>query len=111
MFSVPDILVLGVLGLLLFGPDRLPKVMRQAGRFMREVQNTSQSFVAEMERAADGYDPPAPMAPWRRSEADTTPSESEPPSNQPELPLGEAGDPSPAHDDDGAPGSETRSRI
>jgi len=46
MFSVPDILVVSVLALLLFGPERLPKVMRQAGRFMREVQNTSHAFVA-----------------------------------------------------------------
>ena len=64
MFSVPDILVVSVLALLLFGPDRLPKMMRQAGRFMRDVQNTSQSFVAEMERAADLHDlpPPPPKA-------------------------------------------------
>lgn len=80
MFSVPDILVLGVLGLLLFGPDRLPKVMRQAGRFMREVQNTSQSFVAEMERAADVHEPPAAVPPWHDSGPET----------QPELPLEEA---------------------
>jgi sec-independent protein translocase protein TatA len=53
VFSVPDILVVSVLALLLFGPDRLPGIMRQAGRFMREVQNTSHSFVAEMERAAE----------------------------------------------------------
>ncbi|HEY9084673.1 MAG TPA: twin-arginine translocase TatA/TatE family subunit [Candidatus Tyrphobacter sp.] len=53
MFSVPDVLVISVLALLLFGPERLPKVMRQAGRMMREVQNTSQSFITEMERAAD----------------------------------------------------------
>lgn len=56
MFSVPDVLVISVLALLLFGPERLPKVMRQAGRLMREVQNTSQSFIAEMERAADIQD-------------------------------------------------------
>jgi len=63
VFSVPDILVISVLALLLFGPDQLPKMMRQAGRFMREVQNTSQSFVAEMERAADvaeAHPAPAP---------------------------------------------------
>jgi TatA/E family protein of Tat protein translocase len=60
MFSVPDILVVSVLALLLFGPDRLPKIMRQAGRFVREVQQTSQSFVAEMERAADAHEPPPP---------------------------------------------------
>jgi Sec-independent protein translocase protein TatA len=59
---VPDVLVVSVLALLLFGPDRLPKVMRQAGRFMRDVQNTSHSFIAEMERAADTTEP-APPAP------------------------------------------------
>jgi TatA/E family protein of Tat protein translocase len=65
MLSVPDVLVVSVLALLLFGPDRLPKVMRQAGRFMRDVQNTSHSFIAEMERAADTADaappPPPPL--------------------------------------------------
>lgn len=53
MFSVPDVLVVSVLALLLFGPDQLPKVMRQAGRVVRDLQNSSQSFLAEMERAAD----------------------------------------------------------
>jgi sec-independent protein translocase protein TatB len=53
MVSFPDVLVISVLALLLFGPERLPKVMRQAGRLMREMQNTSQAFIAEMERAAD----------------------------------------------------------
>jgi TatA/E family protein of Tat protein translocase len=60
MFSVPDILVLSVLALLLFGPDRLPKVMRQAGRVMRDVQRTSQSFIAEMESAAEMPTPRPP---------------------------------------------------
>ena len=53
MFSVPDIMVVSVLALLLFGPDQLPKIMRQTGRVMREIQNTSHSFIAEMERAAE----------------------------------------------------------
>ena len=61
MISFPDVLVVSVLALLLFGPERLPKVMRQAGRFMREVQQTSQSFIAEMERAADA--PETPVSP------------------------------------------------
>jgi TatA/E family protein of Tat protein translocase len=65
MFSVPDIMVVSVLALLLFGPDQLPKIMRQAGRAMREVQNTSHAFIAEMERAADLSDvrPPASAHP------------------------------------------------
>lgn len=61
MFSVPDIMVVSVLALLLFGPDQLPKIMRQAGRVMRDVQNTSQSFIAEMERAADVSDAKPPV--------------------------------------------------
>jgi TatA/E family protein of Tat protein translocase len=61
MFSVPDVLVVSILALLLFGPERLPKVMRQAGRFMREVQQTSQSFIAEMERAADAHEVAPPI--------------------------------------------------
>lgn len=65
MFSVPDIAVASILALLLFGPDQLPKMMRQFGRVMREVQNTSHSFIAEMERAADAADvaPPSPVTP------------------------------------------------
>lgn len=75
MFSVPDIAVISVLALLLFGPDQLPKMMRQAGRIMRDVQNTSQSFIAEMERAADATErsmpPPMPPSPEPPNEAKT----------------------------------------
>lgn len=55
--------ILGVLALLVFGEQKLPGIMRQAGRVMREVQNTSQSFVREMERAADLSEPPRPQPP------------------------------------------------
>jgi TatA/E family protein of Tat protein translocase len=81
MFSVPDILVVSVLALLLFGPDRLPKLMRQAGRFMREVQNTSHGFISEMERAADlaehPVSPPSPAAatPETNRYGDSAPSD------------------------------------
>ena len=57
-------MVVFVLALLLFGPDQLPKMMRQAGRVMREVQNTSHSFINEMERAAETPEEmPPPMPP------------------------------------------------
>lgn len=53
--------ILGVLALLVFGEKKLPGVMRQAGKMMREVQNTSQSFLREMDRAADVSEPIAPI--------------------------------------------------
>lgn len=58
MLSIPDMAILGAAALLFFGPEQLPRVMRKAGMFMRDVQNTSQSFVREMERAADEHDAP-----------------------------------------------------
>jgi Sec-independent protein translocase protein TatA len=45
--------ILGGAALLLFGPEQLPKIARRVGGVVRDVQNTSQSFIREMERAAD----------------------------------------------------------
>ena len=33
-----EILVLGVVGLLVFGPDRLPKAAADAGRWIRQIK-------------------------------------------------------------------------
>jgi sec-independent protein translocase protein TatA len=60
MLSIPDMALLGAAALLLFGPEQLPRVARKAGNVMREIQNTSSSFIREMERAADFADAPAP---------------------------------------------------
>jgi Sec-independent protein translocase protein TatA len=63
--------ILGILALLVFGEQKLPGIMRQAGRVMREVQNTSQSFIREMERAADVNEPqkPPPATPPQPDDA------------------------------------------
>lgn len=80
--------ILGVLALLVFGEKKLPGVMRQAGRVMREVQNTSQSFLREMDRAADVSEPvppfdspsaaPEPELPFESVEAIEPPIEPKP---------------------------------
>lgn len=53
MLSPLDMLVIGGAALLFFGPDQLPGVARKVGSVVRELQLTSQSFIREMERAAD----------------------------------------------------------
>src|ERR1700680_4510105 len=53
LLSPLDMLVIGVEALLFFGPDQLPGVARKVGSVVRELQMTSQSFIREMERAAD----------------------------------------------------------
>ncbi len=45
--------MLGAAALIFFGPEQLPKVARKVGLVVREVQNTSQSFIREMEAAAE----------------------------------------------------------
>jgi sec-independent protein translocase protein TatA len=53
MLSIPDMALLGAAALMFFGPEQLPKVARKVGIMVRDVQNTSQQFIREMERAAD----------------------------------------------------------
>jgi sec-independent protein translocase protein TatA len=64
MLSIPDMALLGAAALMFFGPEQLPKVARKVGLMVREVQNTSQSFIREMEMAADRppYEPVIPPA-------------------------------------------------
>ena len=58
MLSIPDMALLGAAALMFFGPEQLPKVARKVGLLVRDVQNTSQSFIREMERAGDDtYNP------------------------------------------------------
>lgn len=87
MLSPLDMLVIGGAALIFFGPDQLPSVARKVGGVVRELQMTSQSFIREMERAADDaeaarrpvLDPvtPDPVAPDLVA----------PDSDMPELPL------------------------
>lgn len=62
MLSIPDMALLGAAALMFFGPEQLPKVARKVGLMVREVQNTSQSFIREMEMAAERppYEPVIP---------------------------------------------------
>jgi Sec-independent protein translocase protein TatA len=69
-------LIIGAVALIAFGPDQLPKVARKAGQAIRDVQNTSQSFIREMERAADEQERQTwepPVAPPAATPAQTAP--------------------------------------
>lgn len=119
MLSIPDMAVLGAAALLFFGPEQLPRVARKAGNVMREIQNTSASFIRELERAADVADekdakpyepPPYEPAPYDAAPYEAPPYEAaaydggvpydtskfEPPAPDPEAPSGVAPDPASA---------------
>jgi Sec-independent protein translocase protein TatA len=76
-------IVIGAAALLFFGPDQLPKVARKVGTVVRDVQLTSQSFIREMERAADEAELRDVARSPAEGHADPRPA-AEPPSAEPE---------------------------
>lgn len=79
MLSPSDTILIFVVALLLFGPEQVPKIARQLGDAMRHVQNTTGSFMAEMDRAAAAaelksqpvWEPPAAPS-WESPPEDAT---------------------------------------
>jgi len=63
MLSPSDTAIVFVLALLLFGPEQLPKLARQLGEAMRHIQSTTNTFMMEMERAAQTEEPHIHVAP------------------------------------------------
>jgi Sec-independent protein translocase protein TatA len=87
--------VIGIAALLLFGPDQLPKVARKAGAVMRDLQNTSQTFIREMERAGEVENPFSPSA-WTGPDPEASTHD---PAASTRTPAASAHDPAaPAHD-------------
>lgn len=106
--------ILGAAALLLFGPEQLPRVLRKAGQVTREIQNTSQAFIREMERAADTQEggSPNPAAGRPYEPPPYAPPAYEPPAPEPHPvaeKLAEPGDPlehAMAHPQEAAPPPE-----
>lgn len=48
MPGTPEILVIFLLVLLLFGPDKLPELARQIGRVVRKVRNASDELKSQL---------------------------------------------------------------
>jgi sec-independent protein translocase protein TatB len=49
LLSPLNLLVLGVLALLIFGPDQLPKVASQAGRALRDLRRIAEAAKADLQ--------------------------------------------------------------
>jgi TatA/E family protein of Tat protein translocase len=69
MLSLPHIIIVFVVALVVFGPEKLPELARNAGKFMAEFRRMTGEFkstfdghMRELEREADERRRPAPPA-------------------------------------------------
>jgi sec-independent protein translocase protein TatB len=46
--SITKLLVLGIIGLMIFGPDQLPKIAAQAGKALRDLRRLADSARADL---------------------------------------------------------------
>jgi len=58
-----EIVVIFVVALLVFGPQKLPELGRQLGKALREFQRVQDQFQSEVRTAFDTTDPTPPKAP------------------------------------------------
>jgi sec-independent protein translocase protein TatA len=72
--GAPELLVVIVLALIIFGPRRLPEIGKTVGKSMREFRRAASEFRAEIEHDLD-EEPPAGRRPRARpaSKADGDP--------------------------------------
>lgn len=64
--SITELLFLVVIGLLLFGPKKLPEIGRQIGKVMGEFKRASQEFQSQLNeevRQIEDESKPAPVQP------------------------------------------------
>jgi len=104
MFDIglQEMLVIGVLALLVFGPSKLPELGRMVGRALREFRRASDEFRSTVETNLHINDPDPPPAPSVETSASPLPSETEPVAPEtseitaavpPDEPLVEHGEP------------------
>jgi TatA/E family protein of Tat protein translocase len=93
MFDIglQEMLVIGVLALLVFGPSKLPELGRMVGRAMREFRRASDEFRSTVETNLHINDPdplpPDPVAPTSVEPSTPTPLPSELEPISPEAPA------------------------
>lgn len=78
--GLPELAVIAAIGLLVFGPKRLPELGKTLGRTLKGFQRASSEFEQEFRKAVDTVEAEMSAAPSEagRSTADRLPAASEP---------------------------------
>jgi len=59
--GLPEMAVIAAIGLLVFGPKRLPELGKTLGRTLKGFQSASRNFEQEFRSAMDTAETPAPV--------------------------------------------------
>jgi sec-independent protein translocase protein TatA len=78
--GLPEMAVIMVLALLVFGPKKLPEIGRSLGKTIRSFQNATKEFEEEFKREAEQIEQPttAPMEATLEPQPALSPAEPEP---------------------------------
>lgn len=76
-----EIIVLLAIALIVLGPERMPEVIRAAGKIMRELRAASNTVMRELTEGLD--DETTTMRPARRTEPQREPTEPSSPAEKP----------------------------
>jgi sec-independent protein translocase protein TatB len=102
-FGGAEMLVCLFLALIVLGPERLPKVARQAGAVMRQLRQMSSGFQEELRSAIEDPQPkdfsgrlaavPDTTTPELADEVRAGDASGDGPANEPDVPAAEGDDP------------------
>ena len=103
-----EILVVLVIALLVFGPNKMPDIARQVGKGFREFKRVQQHLKSELRDVVSEFDAPSssppgdpvPMLPPKEEPAETSAS---PAADAPAIPPAEAATPEPGTPAPGGP--------
>ena len=95
-----EILVILVIALLVFGPNKMPEIARQVGKGFREFRRVQQHLRSELRDVVSEFDSPSTTPPSRRrpgpdAAAEGRPSRPPPPQPAPEADPGRRTEPRP----------------
>lgn len=71
--GLPEMAVIAVIGLLVFGPKKLPELGRSLGKTLKGFQAASSEFEQEFRKAVDSVELPAGQTDATSSQDATTP--------------------------------------
>jgi sec-independent protein translocase protein TatA len=83
--GLPEMIVIMVVALLIFGPKKLPEIGRSVGKAIKGFQDASREFESEFKREAEQLETIKPVATNVSERSDSRPDSGSEPASETEL--------------------------